>query len=442
MRSGHLPVARPEHGVVGAGRRQQPLHLGPGDHVLEAPEPVLRLEVGGEEPVAGGRRPRRRPRPRPPRAAWPGRWRPPGRRRGTRGTPSTLRSRGTGRRPGGPRSSVSAGSSSAKSVGLAVSRAAPASGLPAAVAAAGGRAPRRRSTLGSGSSKPVRGRSRSQRSIMRAARRPWPTASAMVVGPVTASPAAKTPGSAVVQRGRVRLERPRPGGGQRTGKAAVSAPIPTATMAMSQPSVVAGRLVVAGAEPVGSASKHRYAALEHRPPRRDLAAEPGDAPSVVQLRRPRPGPPRPPSRRRASRGAAPGRPGARRSRPRRRALRAASMATLPPPIDRHGLAAEVRRLVEPDVARGSRARGRTPPRVSSPGTRRRAGRGVPVATRTASKPWARSASRSSTRVPVTISTPRLGHVAGRRARPPRRAGGRRGWRAAAHLPPGARPRRP
>ena len=85
------------------------------------------------------------------------------------------------------------------------------------------------------------------------------------------------------------------------------------------------------------------------------------------------------------------------------------MATLPPPIT-----ATARPLSSGGrsrrISRRKSSAGRTPCRVSSPGTRRRAGRGVPVATSTASKPWARSAARSSIRVPVAISDAEVGHV--------------------------------
>ena len=50
---GDLAVARPQDRVERAGRGEQPVHLHPGDHVLERAEPVLRLEVGGEQLEAG-----------------------------------------------------------------------------------------------------------------------------------------------------------------------------------------------------------------------------------------------------------------------------------------------------------------------------------------------------------------------------------------------------
>ncbi len=100
---GHLAVARPQHRVVRARRREQPFHLHARDHVLEAVVAVLGLEVCGEEREPGRDDHGADVDVELLARACRGRSRPRGRRRCTRGTPSRRRSRGSARRRFAPR---------------------------------------------------------------------------------------------------------------------------------------------------------------------------------------------------------------------------------------------------------------------------------------------------------------------------------------------------
>ncbi len=261
---GHLPVARPQDGVVRAGRSEEPLHLDAGDHVLEAAVAVLRLRVGGEERVAGGDDHRADADFDSPARADRGRSRPPGRPRCTRGTRSRRRSRGSGRRSRGspPRSGRARAPRSRSDAGRA-----------ARAGASGSRrlwlrCRRSTSSCSTAESRSSNGTAlrlspRRWRSSMNAARRPAPTASTIFVGPATTSPAAKSHGcSALCSVDRVDLRR------------RARARIPMATIATSHASSSVSALVVLRVEAPVRVEDRRAAlqldARSRRPRRRIL----------------------------------------------------------------------------------------------------------------------------------------------------------------------------
>ena len=231
---GHLAVAGAHHGVVGPGGRQQAVHLHAGDDVLVAAVAVLRLGVGREELEAGGE--------------------DDGADLGLDllalhvevdavgradvDAVLALRADAAVEAAAGAEERLVLGQRSPRLARIARRRrSSTALGLErlaAVVDVLPRRGPRpcprpaaRSSKAPASSSTPC-----SQRSIMKAARRPWPAAVVIIVGPVTTSPAAKTCGTAVCSVSgsawivpvAVDLEAERP----------VSAPMPAATITRSQ----------------------------------------------------------------------------------------------------------------------------------------------------------------------------------------------------------------
>ena len=220
---------------------------------------------------------------------------------------------------------------------------------------------------------------------MKAARRPWPTAVVIIVGPVTTSPAAKMCGTAVcsVPGSALSVRLPlvsRPND-------SVSAPMPAATMTTSHSTVCFLLSSYSGAN-LPSGSKTQVQTLSSAPLHAAVAGEVVDAPAVVQrdalglassTSKSWAGISSQHSRLAWSTDAA----------PRRRAVRAASMATLPPPTTRTFLPARSTGL--PSLTSARKVRALWMPSSSSPGTRSCTALCVPVATRTASKPSSLSA---------------------------------------------------
>ncbi len=233
----HLAVTRAQDRVERPGGRQQAVHLHPGDHVLEAAEAVLGLEVGGEQLEAGRHDDRADldlvllvARVEVDAAVDRARGDALGALRAHGAVQAAPRGlaglrlaerrlhlaevgwrRDQGRCP--------------RTRGVAASRS---SGAPAP-------APCRRPAAGRRSRRACR-RS-SQRSIMCAARRPSPTARVMSVGPLTTSPAAKMKGVAVWQVAGSATRRPRGLVASPPAKALVSAVIPIALTMISHGSV-------------------------------------------------------------------------------------------------------------------------------------------------------------------------------------------------------------
>ena len=162
---------------------------------------------------------------------------------------------------------------------------------------------------------------------MKAARRPWPTAVVIIVGPVTTSPAAKTCGTAVcsVPGSALSVRLPlvsRP-------NASVSAPMPAATMTTSHSRLLRWLSSYSGwKRPSGSNTQVQT-----------LSSAPCTRPSPVKWSMPQPSCSVMPSARASSTSKSWAGISSQHSRltwstdaaPRRRAVRAASMATLPPP---------------------------------------------------------------------------------------------------------------
>ena len=240
------------------------------------------------------------------------------------------------------------------------------------------------STTGRRSSNPAISPPCSQRSIMNAARRPSPTARVMSVGPVTTSPAAKMWGTSVWSVSRSATSVPLPFGhdaGRERARVGSHADGHDDGLALDHEVAAGHRLRPSPSGRVGRTERHpRVAQPAHVA---TLVAEHFErGHQVVEadafvLARPRP--------RRGAPASPRGRAGRRRvteRAPSRRAVRAASMATLPPPTTTTRL--PVRSAGSP---RRTARRNSTPPLTparSSPGTSRRVERGVPVASRMAS----------------------------------------------------------
>ena len=263
---------------------------------------------------------------------------------------------------------------------------------------------------------------------MKAARRPWPTAVVIIVGPVTTSPAAKTWGTAVCSVAGVGLERA-VAVGLETERLGVGAHAGGDDDDVARDGLLLA-LVVLGGEP----------ALGVEDAGADLELGAFTRPSPVKWLTPQPSCSVMPSALASSTSKSWAGISSQHSRlawstgaaPRRRAVRAASMATLPPPTTRTFLPA--RSTVLPSLTSARKVRALWMPSSSSPGTRSCTALCVPVATSTASKPSSLSAATSSTaRTGRDLDADR-GDVARRRRRRRHSASGTPGCRCAACRP--------
>jgi len=234
---------------------------------------------------------------------------------------------------------------------------------------------------------------------MKAARRPWPTAVVIIVGPVTTSPAAKTYGigvcSVAASAFSVRfgfVSRP---------KASVSALMPAATITASQAMVLRCVSSYSGAKRPSSPKTQVQT----------FSSAPATRPSPTKWSMPQPSCSVTPSARASRTSKSWAGISSQHSRltwsteaaPSRRAERAASMATLPPPTTSTLL--PVRPTSLPSFTSARKSRALITPSLSSPGTCSLTALCVPVATKTASNPSSFSLAGSAILTPVSISTP-------------------------------------